>query len=112
MIVCKISSREAALRIDELLAIDGIDVFFVGPADLAQTMGRPGETHHPDVMALQLQVFERVVAAGKVAGATASNLERDLAAGDRYFIAPDFRLLMDTAREFVPRGSLLTAARG
>ena len=112
MIVCKIGSREAALRIDELLAVDGVDVFFVGPADLAQSMGRPGETHHPDVMAVQRRVIERVAAAGKVAGATASDLERDCAAGARYFIAPDFRLLLGAAREFVRHGNRIAAERG
>jgi 2-dehydro-3-deoxyglucarate aldolase/4-hydroxy-2-oxoheptanedioate aldolase len=52
----------------ETAAIDGVDVLFVGPADLTHSMGIPGQFDHPDYTA----ALERVVAAcrtnGKAAG--------------------------------------------
>ena len=42
-LVCvQIEHQEAVANIDEILAVDGIDVFFIGPSDLSQSMGHPG----------------------------------------------------------------------
>ena len=42
-LVCvQIEDAEALDRVDEILAVDHIDVFFIGPSDLSQSMGYPG----------------------------------------------------------------------
>ena len=66
----------AALQeLDAILATPDLDVLFVGPNDLAQSMGFPGEPGHPDVQA----VIDRVIASargGTVAlGTVASDAE-------------------------------------
>src|SRR6186997_1622257 len=49
-LVCVQLEHEAALRnIDAILAVDGIDVFFIGPSDLSQSMGYPGNPKAPPV---------------------------------------------------------------
>ena len=42
---------EALDNLDEILRVDHVDVFFVAPGDLAQSMGFPGQTNHPQVNA-------------------------------------------------------------
>ncbi len=37
-------------NIDDILAVDGIDYFGIGPNDFAQGIGYPGEPEHPDVV--------------------------------------------------------------
>ena len=42
---------DAIARIDEILAVDGIDVAFVAPFDLSQSLGKPGDFDDPDFAA-------------------------------------------------------------
>ncbi|MCH7642604.1 MAG: 2-dehydro-3-deoxyglucarate aldolase, partial [Chloroflexi bacterium] len=43
-LVCiQIEDREALDNLDEILEADGVDVFFVGPSDLSQSLGHPGD---------------------------------------------------------------------
>ncbi|WP_199422908.1 HpcH/HpaI aldolase family protein [Actinotalea solisilvae] len=55
----------------EIAAADGVDGVFVGPSDLAASLGRLGEQRHPDVVAAVLRTFEAVRAAGKPVGVNA-----------------------------------------
>jgi 4-hydroxy-2-oxoheptanedioate aldolase len=52
---------DALDNIDEILSTPDLDVLFVGPNDLAQSMGYPGQPLHPEVQA----IIDRVVAAAK-----------------------------------------------
>ncbi len=38
-------------NLEEILAVDGVDGFFVGPYDLSASLGHPGEFDHPSVVA-------------------------------------------------------------
>jgi 4-hydroxy-2-oxoheptanedioate aldolase len=55
-------------NLDEILTVDGIDVFFVVPGDLAQSMGYTGQPYHPEVQAVVDQAIAKIVAAGRKAG--------------------------------------------
>jgi 4-hydroxy-2-oxoheptanedioate aldolase len=73
--------------IDEICAIQHLDVLFVGAGDLSQSLGHPGETDHPDVLAAVDRTIEAALAHGKHVGAVASSakeLERFVARGLRY----------------------------
>ena len=49
-LVCVQLEHAAALaNIDDILAVEGIDVFFIGPSDLSQSMGYPGNPKAPPV---------------------------------------------------------------
>jgi 4-hydroxy-2-oxoheptanedioate aldolase len=54
-----------------IAALDGIDGVFVGPSDLAASMGLLGQQTHPDVTAAVRATFEAVRAAGKPVGVNA-----------------------------------------
>lgn len=55
----------------EIAAVDGVDGVFVGPSDLAASMGLIGQQSHPDVVAAVRRTFEAVRSAGKPVGVNA-----------------------------------------
>lgn len=55
----------------EIAAVDGIDGVFVGPSDLAASMGVLGQQTHPDVTAAVLRAFAAIKDAGKPVGVNA-----------------------------------------
>ena len=68
-LVCVQIEHEEGLRnLDEILTVDGVDVFFVGPSDLSQSLGFPGQRDHPIVRAAVDGAFERIRNAGKASG--------------------------------------------
>ncbi|MEZ5854007.1 MAG: aldolase/citrate lyase family protein [Hyphomicrobiaceae bacterium] len=82
----QIEHQEAVANIDDILKVDDIDVFFIGPSDLSQSMGFPGDPKAPPVARAIEATLARIVAAGKVPGmpATAEALPGVLAKGCRY----------------------------
>lgn len=62
-LLAQIETVEALSRIDELVAISGVDIF-IGPADLAASLGFPGQTSHPRV----LEAAERIIKAARREG--------------------------------------------
>lgn len=55
-------------HLDAILAVAGVDGVFIGPADLAASMGHLGEPGHPEVRKTIDDTIRRIVAAGKAAG--------------------------------------------
>jgi len=69
MLVCvQIEDVAAVDNLDEILAVPDVDVFFIGPTDLAQSLGHPGDNGHPDVQKVIKDVFDRIHAAGQASG--------------------------------------------
>lgn len=58
-VAIQIETRGAVECCDEIAAIDGVDLLFVGPADLSQVYGVPGQFLHADCLA----AIDRVSAA-------------------------------------------------
>jgi 4-hydroxy-2-oxoheptanedioate aldolase len=67
----QIESVDAVEHADEILAVDGVDAVFVGPADLSASMGLLGQQGHPTVIAAVERVLDAAAAAGKPAGVNA-----------------------------------------
>lgn len=88
LVVVLIEEIEAVDNLADILTVDNIDVFFVAPADLAQTMGHIGNHTHPDVQAAIDNALAQIVAAGRTAGtlATDDNVARYRDAGVRFFL--------------------------
>lgn len=55
-------------HLDAILAVAGVDGVFIGPGDLAASMGHLGEPGHPEVRQTIDRTIRRIVAAGKAAG--------------------------------------------
>jgi 4-hydroxy-2-oxoheptanedioate aldolase len=66
-LVVQVETTEALSRIEDIAAVDGVDMIFIGPSDLAASMGYRGEPGHPAVKAAVEDAIRRIVAAGKPA---------------------------------------------
>jgi len=87
LVVAMVETVEAIGNLDEILAVEGIDVFFVGPGDLSQSMGYMpavprGQSRPRDVLDLVETTLTRIRAAGKVAGTLV--IEEDIAHWSRF----------------------------
>lgn len=72
--VCLLVQIETGAGVDaaaEIATVEGVDGVYVGPSDLAASMGLLGQQAHPDVTAAVLRTFEAVRAAGKPVGVNA-----------------------------------------
>jgi 4-hydroxy-2-oxoheptanedioate aldolase len=68
-LVCvQFEDKEAIENADEILKVDNIDVFFIGPSDLSQSMGFPGQYDKPSVANAISSTFEKILDSGQVAG--------------------------------------------
>lgn len=89
-LIVQIESAEAVQNATEIAEVDGVDGVLIGPADLAASMGLPGQQTHPDVVAAVLRTFEAVTAADKKVGVNAFDpkmADSYLAAGADFLIA-------------------------
>ncbi len=66
--IVQIESREAVDAAADMAAVDGVDVLFVGPADLSHALGVRGQIDHPDFEAAIRSVADAARANGKAAG--------------------------------------------
>ncbi|MDN4610450.1 HpcH/HpaI aldolase family protein [Arthrobacter burdickii] len=71
----QIESATAVDAVEDILAVDGVDAIFVGPSDLAASMGLLGQQEHPDVRAAVERCLVAAVRAGKPAGVNAFNAD-------------------------------------
>jgi 4-hydroxy-2-oxoheptanedioate aldolase len=81
LIAIQLEDKEAIENIDELLKVDGIDVFFIGPSDLSQSMGFPGNPKEPVVAQAIDSSFKKMLAAGRTPGDAGYCGERSRGAG-------------------------------
>ncbi|WP_166879520.1 MULTISPECIES: aldolase/citrate lyase family protein [unclassified Salinibacterium] len=91
----------------EIAAVDGVDGVFVGPSDLAASMGVIGQQTHPDVVAAVLRAFDAVRSAGKPVGVNAF----DPAVAQSYLDAGAAFALVGADVSMLARGSEGLAAR-
>jgi 4-hydroxy-2-oxoheptanedioate aldolase len=67
-LITQIESARGLENLEAIAAVDGVDALFIGPADLAATMGHLGNSGHPEVMAAVEKGIARARAAGKPVG--------------------------------------------
>src|SRR5260370_27680932 len=51
LLACMIEDMEAVERIDEIAAVEGVDLLAVGPSDLSRSLGVSGQPDHPGLVA-------------------------------------------------------------
>jgi 4-hydroxy-2-oxoheptanedioate aldolase len=88
IIVVLIEELDAVKNLAEILTVEQIDVFFVAPSDLAQTMGYIGNHTHPAVQTVIDQALTQIVKAGRVAGTLVNDesVERYMDLGVRFLM--------------------------
>lgn len=106
--ICVIVQAEtitAVDQIEEIASVKGVDGVFVGPTDLAASMGHLGNYHHPKVQSKIAEAAERIHAAGKMAATLSFDAELARAyAGmgyDMIAVASDISLLRQGAAALI-----------
>ena len=96
--MAQVESVRAIDNLPELLAVEGIDVYFIGPGDLSQDMGHAGELAHAEVEAQIQRAREAILGADKCAGILVNpeTVARRVEEG--------FRVLYGHANTFIRRG--------
>lgn len=97
-VVVQIENMAGVEAAAEIAAVDGVDGLFIGPSDLAASLGHLGKPGHPEVQAAMARVFEAAAKAGISSGILAP-------------IEADARRYMDQGVGFVAVGSDLGAFR-
>ena len=95
-LIAQIEDPVVVNHIEEIAAIDGVDVLFVGPGDLTLSMGIPGQQGHPEVLKIMRRVARACQDNGKVAGIATSTakIPEQMEMGFRLFsAASDFRFV-------------------
>lgn len=87
-VLVQIETGEALARLEEIAAVDGVDGIFIGPSDLAASMGHLGQPGHPEVQAALKDAARRIADAGKAPGILANS-----AADARRYRAWGFRFV-------------------
>jgi len=67
-LLVQIETRLALQNIEAIAAIEGVDGLFIGPSDLAASLGHLGESGHPEIRAAIEDAFKRIRRAGKAPG--------------------------------------------
>lgn len=73
--IVQIETQESLNCLDEIAAIDGIDVLFVGPADLSMALGIYDQLDHPRFLEAIKETANAAKRAGKATGVLMSNPE-------------------------------------
>lgn len=97
--VLQIETRRGLEAVEAIARTPGVDVLFIGPSDLSQSLGHPGVLAHPDVQ----QAVRRIIGAGRVAGVPVGILA--LTADDvRAYRALGVTVFMDSLPRLLLRG--------
>jgi 4-hydroxy-2-oxoheptanedioate aldolase len=79
-VILQIESVEAIENLDEIVAVDGIDCLFIGPADLAADMGHTHNLDAPEVAKVIANALRKISASGIPAGILSLTDEKTVAA--------------------------------
>ena len=112
LLIVLIEDIAAIPRLEEIVKVDHIDVFFVAPNDLATSMGHIGDMGHPEVQQTIDRAITQIVRAGRVAGMLVStaNVERYTRMGVRALMTSFFPWIQAGAKELMDRAA--AGARG
>lgn len=75
LVVIHVEGRRGVENLEEILTVPHIDVIFLGPYDLSQSLGIPGQVRDPRVIELMQSAVRRIRRAGKAAGTFADSPE-------------------------------------
>ncbi len=101
--IAQVETAEMVEHIEELCALERIDALFIGPGDLSQALGKPGQMRCPEVMEAIRHVTKVGLRHGKIVGTIVmdpSELEQFLDMGMLYLsVGTDMVLFNRALRE-------------
>ena len=109
LVVVQVETAAAVEQLPEIVEVEGVDVIFIGPADLSHSLGVPGEIAHPRVQEALQQIVDIVTASGLALGTLVPNAEAArqwldkgalyLAVSLESLVAPASRDFLETVRK-------------
>ena len=67
-VLVQIESQLGLDNLDAICAVEGVDGVFIGPSDLAASLGYLGQPMHPEALKITDDAFARIIKSGKAAG--------------------------------------------
>jgi 4-hydroxy-2-oxoheptanedioate aldolase len=103
----QVESMAGLALLGEIADVDGVDAVFIGPADLAASMGKLGQPEHPDIVSTIETALATIVEHGKRAGVNAFGeplARRYMTAGASFvLVGADVALLARGTEELAAR---------
>jgi len=75
MVIVHVEGAEGLENLDGIIGVPGLDVIFLGPYDLSQSLGIPGQIQDPRVVDRMREATEKITAAGLTVGTFADTPE-------------------------------------
>ena len=75
MTVVHIEGKKGLDNLEEIMTVDGIDVLFLGPYDISQSLGYPGDVRNPIVETALREATAKARAQGRAVGSYAKDVE-------------------------------------
>ncbi len=75
LMIAQIETAKGLAAVDDIVAVDGVDVIWIGQSDLTAFMGIPGQFDHPDYLAALDRVVDAANQVGKTAGFMATSVD-------------------------------------
>lgn len=75
VVIVHLEGEEAIENLEDIMDVPGLDILFIGPYDLSQSLNVPGQVDHPSVIEKMRQITEKCVARGLAVGTFIENLE-------------------------------------
>jgi len=107
LVAVMLEETEALQNLDDILRVDNVDVFFVAPGDLAQSMGLPGQANHPAVQTAIDDALRQIKSSGRISGtlSTPGTLDHYLDLGVLFLYVGLQSLLEPASHEFIERAT-------
>jgi 4-hydroxy-2-oxoheptanedioate aldolase len=106
-VVVQVESERGLAEIESIAAVDGVDGIFIGPSDLAASLGHLGHPEHPEVRAAIEGAITAIAATGKAPGVNAfveADARRGLELGCRFvLVGADVTLLARGSEDLAAR---------
>jgi 4-hydroxy-2-oxoheptanedioate aldolase len=75
LVILQLESSEALDNLEEIISVPGVDIVFIGPYDLSQSLRVPGEVDHPRVAEEMKRIIIRCLDSGILVGTFVDTLE-------------------------------------
>jgi 4-hydroxy-2-oxoheptanedioate aldolase len=107
LLVVLIEDIAAIPKLDEIVKVDHLDIFFVAPSDLATSMGHIGNMGHAEVQQTIDGALTKIIQAGRVAGTlvNSGNVERYTRMGVRAVMTSFFPWIQAGAKDLIERAA-------
>lgn len=107
VIILQIEGQRGIDNLDEIISVKGIDAIFIGPYDLSQSLGVPGQIDHPTVEAKMLEIVKKCDSLGVTVGTfvdTIENAKKWKALGVKYIsYSVDMGIFHDAVKELITK---------